>query len=538
MPDIMTEQEFELQQEAINKDRKLNLNITYPYDPDYEYTTRLERINNDEERIMDLATNKGFIVAPTQGIKKDIKNPFSIYSNKFGQTIKDVNPFGNRYKCECGFTQSKVNNGVTCKICGTKVKYVDDDYTYFGWIVLKKYYIIAPSMYQALRSFIGKDFDEIIHYDCITDDDGNQHEKPKPKDKPYNWIGLIEFKDKFDEIMDFYKNKNKKKIARYDDIMANKDKVFTQSIPVYSALLRPFDIERFTCSYESTNQTYNMINKYVTVLNNDSAFTKTRFRIKSLNTKTTERKATLELLWRLQLKLDTLYDQVIEIIKGKKGNIRTLFGGRCNFVTRNVITADPSLRINQVKLPYAALVELLQQSIINILTKTYNLSYADAYQKWYYASIKKDKIILDIINNIIHNALPDHKGLPVVINRNPTISYGSILAMYCVGCSDEGEKFEYIMKVPLQILPLLAADFDGDVLNCLYVINRAFWERANEIFNPRNVFYISRNDGLFNNDVNHQKDTLVNATMMVELGQHNYTQDDLNNVARIRAKWD
>ena len=213
MPDIMTEQEFELQQEAINKDRKLNLNITYPYDPDYEYTTRLERINNDEERVMDLATNKGFIVAPTQGIKKDIKNPFSIYSNKFGQTIKDVNPFGNRYKCECGFTQSKVNNGVTCKICGTKVKYVDDDYTYFGWIVLKKYYIIAPSMYQALRSFIGKDFDEIIHYDCITDDDGNQHEKPKPKDKPYNWIGLIEFKDKFDEIMDFYKNKNKKKIA-------------------------------------------------------------------------------------------------------------------------------------------------------------------------------------------------------------------------------------------------------------------------------------------------------------------------------------
>ena len=133
MPDIMTEQEFELQQEAINKDRKLNLNITYPYDPDYEYTTRLERINNDEERVMDLATNKGFIVAPTQGIKKDIKNPFSIYSNKFGQTIKDVNPFGNRYKCECGFTQSKVNNGVTCKICGTKVKYVDDDYTYFGW---------------------------------------------------------------------------------------------------------------------------------------------------------------------------------------------------------------------------------------------------------------------------------------------------------------------------------------------------------------------------------------------------------------------
>lgn len=532
----MSDSISELEQKE-NK-RELDLNITYPYDPNYEYTTRLERIDLDDERVLDLATNKGFIVAPTQGIKKDIKNPFSIYSNKFGQTIKDVNPFGNRYKCECGFTQSKVNNGVTCKICGTKVKYVDDDYTYFGWIVLKKYYIIAPAMYQALRSFIGKDFDEIIHYQCETDDDGNQYPKPRPKDKPYNWIGLIEFKEKFDEIMEFYKNKNKKKIDKYNDIIANRKKVFTQSIPVYSALLRPFDIDRFTCSYESTNQAFNMINKYVTVLNADGAFDKTRFRIKSVNAKDIkERKITLEILWKLQLKLDSLYDQVIEIIKGKKGNIRTLFGGRCNFVTRNVITADPSLRINQIKLPYASLVELLQQSIINILTKTYNLSYSDAYTKWYYASIKKDKIVLDIINSIIYNALPDHKGLPVIINRNPTIAYGSVLAMYCIGCSDITEKFEYIMMVPLQILPLLAADFDGDVLNCLYVINRDFWQRANEIFNPRNVFYISRNDGLFNNDVNHQKDTLINATMLVELGQGNYTQGDLDNIACIKAKW-
>lgn len=533
---------LELQQQAADKfeekSRSIDINLSYPFDPDYEYTTRLERINLDEERELDIITNKGFIVAPTQGIKKDIKNPFSIYSSKFGQTIKDVNPFGNRYKCECGYTQQKVNNGVICKICGKPVRYVDDDYNYFGWIVLKNHYIIAPAFYQALRSFIGKDFDEIIHFDCIVDDDGNQYPKPKPKDKPYYYLGLIEFREKFDEIMEYYKNKNKKKIDKYNDIMANREKVFTQSIPVYTALLRPFDIDRFTCSYESTNSGLNMVNKYVTALNSDSNFGGAKFRIKSLNQHCKiERKPTLDLLWRLQLKLDDLYDQVIEIIKGKKGNIRTLFGGRCNFVTRNVITADPSLRINQVKLPYAALVELLQQSIINILTKTYNLSYSDAYQKWYYASIKKDKVILDIINSIIYNALPDHKGLPVIINRNPTIAYGSILAMYCIGCSDESDKFEYIMKVPLQILPLLAADFDGDVLNCLYVINRAFWERANEIFNPRNVFYISRNDGLFNNDVNHQKDTLVNATQLVELGQENYTEDDLNNVLRIKSKW-
>ena len=40
-----------------------------------------------------------------------------------------------------------------------------------------------------------------------------------------------------------------------------------------------------------------------------------------------------------------------------------------NFSARSVIVPNPKLRIDQVKLPYHALVELLQQSIINILKK-------------------------------------------------------------------------------------------------------------------------------------------------------------------------
>ena len=172
------------------------------------------------------------------------------------------------------------------------------------------------------------------------------------------------------------------------------------------------------------------------------------------------RKNIQETLYELQLKLDQLYNEIINIIKGKKGNIRSLFGGRCNFTSRNVITADPTLRIDEVRLPYSALIELLQQSILNILTKTYNLSYADAYKKWYQANLKKDKSIIAIIESIIKNSMENHRGLPVLINRNPTIGLGSILQMYVVGISDPTDKFEYVMQLPLQILPLLAADFD------------------------------------------------------------------------------
>lgn len=78
---------------------------------------------------------------------------------------------------------------------------------------------------------------------------------------------------------------------------------------------------------------------------------------------------------------------------------------------------------------------------------------------------------------------------------------------------------------------------DGDVLNLLYIINRAFYERAFEVFNPRNAFYISRNDGLFSNLVNHQKDTLINANSLVMLGRRVYDENDKANIARIKAKW-
>lgn len=48
-----------------------------------------------------------------------------------------------------------------------------------------------------------------------------------------------------------------------------------------------------------------------------------------------------------------------------------------------------------------------------------------------------------------------------------------------------------------------------------------------QIFNPRNTMYISRNDGMFNNDVNHQKDTLINTNTFIDMGRDNYTPDEM-----------
>lgn len=76
----------------------------------------------------------------------------------------------------------------------------------------------------------------------------------------------------------------------------------------------------------------------------------------------------------------------------------------------------------------------------------------------------------------------------------------------------------------------------GDVLNLLYIINQDFFEACFNVFNPRNNMYISHNDGMFNNQVNQQRDTLINANTMLELGRKFYTPAEQAAIDSIRQK--
>lgn len=423
---------------------KMSLKVTYPYSEEYEYETRLERINFDDERDIDLLTNNGFIVSDSQGIRKDLKDPDSIFSPKFGQTLKDLNSFANRYRCDCGRTQHKINQGIKCPYCGTEVKFVDDNFDYTGWIVLKDpYVIIHPGLFKSIEFIIGKDIlNNILNVENPKDEDGHDMKIEVPKDEPYFGIGMSEFHEKFDEILKFYINKKKNKISYYEDIMNHRRSVFTHSIPVFTTLLRPYELDAKSLYYEDTNSIYLMINKLKSEINNESL---KMFRMK---------KSKEQCLYDMQKKVNKLYASVEAILSGKKGALRTLIGGRYNFTSRNVIVADPSLRIDQVSLPYAALIVLLEQRIKNILHKSYSMSYSDAHDFWSEACIIPNDTVRNIILSLIKND-SSGRGLPLIINRNPTISYGSILQMHCVKMTDT-----YTMGIPLQILKSLAADFD------------------------------------------------------------------------------
>ena len=45
--------------------------------------------------------------------------------------------------------------------------------------------------------------------------------------------------------------------------------------------------------------------------------------------------------------------------------------------------------------------------------------------------------------------------------------------------------------------------------------------------------YISRNDGYFDNQMNHQRDQIINMNTFVSLGKNNYSKEQMNKIYTI-----
>ena len=75
------------------------------------------------------------------------------------------------------------------------------------------------------------------------------------------------------------------------------------------------------------------------------------------------------------------------------------------------------------------------------------------------------------------------------------------------------------------------ADFDGDTLNIILIINNDLKAAASEVFNPRNAMFISRNDGSMERFYNIQDDAMILVNTFLSMTNNNYTVEDLNEFA-------
>lgn len=436
------------------------------------------------ERLEDLynkdVSNKNVIhITTAKGINELSKERElnGIYSPLFGSDLSGNMDENNTYSCICGSMYGKFNKNEICPNCSTEVLHYDS-YKKKGWII-SLHDVIVPYWYKYIGKVVGfETLKRILQYNNNIDENGNLITIDPSTVEKYSGIGIIEFYNKFDEIMEYYKIQNNKD-EYYEFIMNNKKYVFTKHIPVAHLSVRPILKVAGKIIYSEINKNYTSVVSNILSANRNTSKTD----------KMLVRKLTL--LYEAQHAYNIIDEELLSMISGKEGEIRkNLLGCRVNFSARMVITPIvDEHRINEIHLPYLTAIELYKYEILNTLVSKYDYQVKDAEEKIEKAKLTFDKSIYLIMNKILVN-----KNTKLMINRNPSLAYGSLLSMRVSKIKEDIE--DVTMSIPINILGYIAGDFDGDTLS-VYALDEEIMAELDELFNPI-LMMIDRSTAEFN----------------------------------------
>lgn len=466
---------------------------------DQDAVVNLVKRNWDQECSISLMTRRGFVITERQYTKRTrgkskkdkVKSMNGIHSPRYGTDWEDEHAFEERYRCDCGHLKGKQFENMKCTVCDTTVHYKEADIEYMGWIILENHKIIQPLFYKQLDNVISTKqipFTDIISSDLTIDLDGHIVKKPRTKEtNEFVGMGIMAFYERFDEVLDYYLKKKPNYAELIESLRKDKDSVFASCIPVYSSLLRPDSKSANSYFTYKANKIYNPIQSKVRLLNQRtkrtefSDFVTEEDVLKTHNT-----------LYTLQEKVNELWADTYNMINGKFGHIRgEITGGRMNFSARNVIIPDKTLQADEVRMGYTTFLELFRYEIIAILKHmSGGKSYSHACFEWERATRVFDARVYEIIKYIIQEF-----KVGVVINRNPTINFKSIIYMRIIEVRPYLNENQ-TLSLPIMVLSGLNADFDGDQLNIFAMKGDKINKEVNKIYNPRESHMISRNNGL------------------------------------------
>jgi hypothetical protein len=218
------------------------------------------------------------------------------------------------------------------------------------------------------------------------------------------------------------------------------------------------------------------------------------------------RDATVE---QIQAEYFQLSENVMDNVRYKAGLIRSqICGTRINFSARNIISpAEPGIKIDEIQVPYLTFLELYRFEIINILKNTERITFKEAEKEWTNARYSVNEKIFKIMQIMVKN-----REIGVLLNRNPTIGYGSILYLRIVDVKHDYD--DVTMSVNNTILTSLAGDYDGDVLNLISLKDKSTREIFKNVFSPVHMI-IDANSGNFNNALNIERDQVLGMNALL-----------------------
>jgi DNA-directed RNA polymerase beta' subunit len=383
----------------------------------------------------------------TNHVPVDKNNQFTI-DGVFSEKIFGKNDTtGQSFTCLCGKIQGRFHSGEMCADCNTRVKQRSSDISKKGWINLEPFFIINPFFWKQLQKLVGRSLDAIAQYEPKLNLNGNVDKANKSK-IAYANIGMVEFKEKFDEVIEYYLELNKKKEsarAAYLCIVEHHDKVWIDKFPVYSSILRPAVVIQKMFTFSEENTFFNQMINNINLLKNKVSLEKSKL-------------SELPLIYECQCAANRIYDKINTILAGKTGFLRnTLLGNRINFSVRTVISPLPpgAYSINDIEFPYLAAVELFKYEILRVLAISTG-SYLEASRVWFESTLEFNEKVFNILNELREKT---KGGLTVLLDRNPTIELGSML--YCNIVKFKKDYNDFTLGVSNQILALIAGDFDG-----------------------------------------------------------------------------
>jgi len=216
---------------------------------------------------------------------------------------------------------------------------------------------------------------------------------------------------------------------------------------------------------------------------------------------------------------------LVDNISGKDGRFRlNLLGKRIDYSGRTMIVSDPSLKLNEARIPRKMVYELFKPFIIYELKKKLKrekVQYAYKEAKKLYRD--KDPMVWDLMEDII-----DGKKI-VMLNRHPTLHrYG--LQAFWVKLSD----YHAIGLHPCVCAPF-NADFDGDQMAVHVPLSRRAFNEAKNLMLPRYNLLGSRDSQPI---IKPSHEMIIGAYIMTNIREEDYREllrSDIRRSCRIIA---
>lgn len=384
------------------------------------------------------------------------------------------------YTCQCGKYYGVSKKGGKCDLCGVDIVNSDERRKRFAKIIIP-IPVVNPLFYDMLINLSGKNFkkafDDLMRNDksilYITDEEivvtMDKESIPKGARVWERTEAIYELVKQVatDAIEDG--------ISEWKIILDNIDNLLIDKIIVLPPDLRPTSKK----SGES-KQLMDKINRYYTqILTKKEIMKETIVNI--------HRKKELYYTYFKQLQKDVneLYTRILEKMAKKEGLIRgNILGKRIDFSGRAVITPDPTLSLDECKLPYLMVLEIFKLPIAKRILELGKFKLLNKAIDFVDECIDKNNPVLYKVCETVAN------GEYCILNRQPSLHRLGMLAFKIK------ITLNHVIKIHPLVCPPFNADFDGDQMAVYVPITNEANEEALSKISIINNLYSPANESL------------------------------------------